>query len=422
MGMIARPASSRYAGYVLSDLAPPGLVAAMLAFAGLPLYIHAPRYYADEIGVDLALLGAVLLASRALDSVQDPFIGRLADRWPRRREPWTLVSGCLLVGGFALLFAPPQWGHPMGRLTVGLVAAFTGFSALQIALYDHGLAQAETAGMGHTRIALWREAGGLAGICLAALAPAAFAPMLGESLGYAGYAGAFALFALAVLATMRGRWRSSAKSSFTGRFDGVLRVPGVGPMLVFGFVNSLPVAVTSTLFLFFVADILLAEAHAGFVLVAFFAAAVAAAPTWALLAGRIGRKPALTVGMALSVAAFLWAYTLDSGDVAIFYAIAAASGAGLGADMTLTTAMLAARIRDGGAQVFSVWTFLQKSALAIGAGVSLTALGVSGYEPGATDEDALRALAAGYALAPCALKLLAIAALWLLVTDRGDKE
>ena len=419
--MIARPAIAGYAGYAPRELAPPGLVAGMLAFAGLPLYVHAPRYYAEEIGVDLALLGTVLLASRTLDSVQDPLIGRLADRWPGRREPWALVSGCLLVGGFALLFAPPQWGHPIGRLTVGLVAAFTGFSALQIALYDHGLAQAERAGGGHTRIVLWREVGGLAGICLAALAPAAFLPMLGQSLGYTGYAGAFALFTLAVLATMRGRWQSSAKSPFADRFDRALRVPGVGPMLVFGFVNSLPVAVTSTLFLFFVADILLAEAHAGFVLVAFFASAVAAAPAWARLAGRVGRKPALTAGMALSVAAFLWAYTLDSGDVAIFHAIAAASGAGLGADMTLTPAMLAARIRDGGAQVFSVWTFLQKSALAVGAGVSLTALGMTGYEPGATDEDALRALAAGYALVPCALKLLAMAALWLFVTDRGDE-
>ncbi len=403
------------------ELAPPGLVAAMLAFAGLPLYVHAPRFYAQEIGFDLALLGALLLAARALDSFQDPLIGRLADRWPGRREPWALVSGCLLVGGFALLFAPPQWGHPTGRLTVGLVAAFTGFSALQIALYDHGLAQAETPGMGHTRIALWREVGGLAGICLAALAPAAFAPMLGESLAYTGYAGAFGLFALVVLATMRGRWLSSARAPFTGPFGLALSEPGVGPVLVFGFVNSLAVAVTSTLFLFFVADILEAEAHSGFVLMAFFAAAAAAAPAWARLAERIGRKMALTSGMALSVASFLWAYALGSGDVGIFYGIAVASGAALGADMTLTPAMLAARIRDGGAQVFSVWTFLQKSALAVGAGVSLAALGMAGYAPGATDDAALRALAAGYALAPCALKLLAIAALWLFVIDQGER-
>ena len=113
---------------------------------------------------------------------------------------------------------------------------------------------------------------------------------------------------------------------------------------------------------------------------------------------------------------------LGAGDVAAFYAVAAVSGAGLGADMTLTPAMLAARIRGGGAQVFSLWTFLQKAALAAAAGAALTLLGMAGYAPGVAGGDALRALAAGYALVPSGLKLLAMAALWLFVTDRGDRE
>ena len=147
------------------DLYPPGAIAAVLAFGGLPLYIHAPRYYAEELGVALPVLGVVLLAARGVDSLQDPIIGRLADRWPHHRETWVLVSGALLVTGLVLLFAPPSWGEPLPRLALGLLIAFTGFSALQIALYDHGLAQAEAAGGGYTRIALWREAGGLVGIC-----------------------------------------------------------------------------------------------------------------------------------------------------------------------------------------------------------------------------------------------------------------
>ena len=392
----------------------------MLAFAGLPLYVHTPRYYSQVIGIDLAALGAVLLALRVLDSVQDPAIGRLADGWPHRREPWALASGCLLVAGFAVLFAPPQWGQPLPRLAIGLAAAFTGFSALQIALYDHGLVQAERAGGGYTRIALWREAGGLAGICLAALAPVALGSILGLPSGFTAYAVVFSLLALLALGRMRGRWLASATSSNNRRFRQAMRVPGVGPMLVFGFVNSLPVAVTSTLFLFFVADILRAETHAGALLVVFFAAAATAAPAWTRLARRIGRKCALTAGMTLSVAVFLWAFTLGAGDVAVFYGIAAASGAALGADMTLAPAMLAARIRGGGGQVFSVWTFLQKTALAVAAGGALTGLGWAGYEPGTTDAAALAALAAAYALAPCALKLLAMPLLWLFVTDPGD--
>ena len=402
------------------DLFPPASVAAMLAFAGLPLYIHAPRYYAEEMGTGLAALGLVLLAARAVDSLQDPVIGRLADRWPRRRDAWALGSGLLLVAGFSLLFAPPGWGEPLPRLAVGLLAAFTGFSALQIALYDHGLAQAEAAGGGYTRIALWREAGGLAGVCLAAAAPAVLGSILGTAYAYAGYAAAFGVFSLFALGRMRGRWLASGNAVPGGGFADALRVPGVAPVLAFGFVNALPTAVTSTLFLFFVSDILAAEAHAGPMLLVFFAAAAAAAPLWARLAGRIGRKAALAAGMALSVPVFVWAWMLGPGDIAAFYAIAAASGAALGADITLAPALLAARIRGGGGQVFSVWTFLQKTALAVAAGATLPVLALAGYEPGASGQEGRAALAAAYALVPCALKLAAIPVLWIFVRDAGD--
>ena len=42
-----------------------GLFAAMLSAVGLPLYIHAPKYYVDEYGVSLAALGSVIPANAA---------------------------------------------------------------------------------------------------------------------------------------------------------------------------------------------------------------------------------------------------------------------------------------------------------------------------------------------------------------------
>ncbi|MEL6417371.1 MAG: MFS transporter, partial [Pseudomonadota bacterium] len=43
--------------------------AALLASAGLPIYIHAPKFYVDEYGVSLAALGAVLFGLRLIDVV-----------------------------------------------------------------------------------------------------------------------------------------------------------------------------------------------------------------------------------------------------------------------------------------------------------------------------------------------------------------
>ncbi len=402
------------------ELARTGLVAATLAFAGLPLYVHAPRYYAEEMAVGLPMLGAVLLGARVIDSVQDPILGWLADRLPHRREAWALAAMALLVAGFAVLFAPPGWGTPLPRLALGLVVAFTGFSALQIALYDHGLALADRRDDAHTRVALWREAGGLGGICIAALAPAALGLALGAGGAYAGFVILFMAFAAVASGLMIGRWRASAAShGGAGSFRRALAPAGVRAMLAFGFVNALPTALTATLFLFFVSDVLEAEGHGGPMLLVFFAAAAVMAPVWAHLAQRVGRRMTLAGSMTVSIVAFGWASLLGPGDTVPFYLVALASGATLGADMTLAPAMLAARIEADAGRVFAIWTFLQKAALALAAGVALSALALAGYDPsGAVTMDGRSALSVAYAVVPCLLKLVAIGALAILPMEK----
>ena len=49
-----------------------GLLGLPLAFAALPIYVHVPRYYAETTGMELALLGAILLGTRLLDAGIDP--------------------------------------------------------------------------------------------------------------------------------------------------------------------------------------------------------------------------------------------------------------------------------------------------------------------------------------------------------------
>ena len=60
-----------------------GLLGLPLAFAALPIYVHVPRFYAEVAGMELALLGAILLGTRLLDAGIDPWLGWLADRMPR---------------------------------------------------------------------------------------------------------------------------------------------------------------------------------------------------------------------------------------------------------------------------------------------------------------------------------------------------
>ena len=47
---------------------------AVLAAAGLPIYIFAPKFYADSFGLSLATLGAILSVLRLIELVQDPLL------------------------------------------------------------------------------------------------------------------------------------------------------------------------------------------------------------------------------------------------------------------------------------------------------------------------------------------------------------
>jgi glycoside/pentoside/hexuronide:cation symporter, GPH family len=183
--------------------------------------------------------------------------------------------------------------------------------------------------------------------------------------------------------------------------------------------NGIASAVPATLFLFFVQDRLEAKAGTeGPLLAAYFLCAALSIPLWLKCVARIGLARTWLIGMVLSVAVFIWAATLGAGDLTGFVVVCVLSGAALGTDLALPSAMLTGVIqREGDAQqhegaYFGWWNFATKLNLAAAAGLSLPLLQWFGYTPGARDPAALNALVIAYCLLPCVLKCLAAAALY----------
>ncbi|WP_370462793.1 MFS transporter [Ruegeria sp. PrR005] len=389
------------------------LFAAMLAAAGLPIYLHAPKFYADTYGVSLTALGAVLFGLRLIDVVQDPGLGWLAARLRRHLRVAVPVAAAVMAGGMLGLFslAPPI--APLAWFALMLMLVFSAFSFLTICFYAQGVTNAGALG-GHVRLARWREAGALLGICGAAAAPVLLPG------GYAAFALAFVGLALAATVAQRTEWRASPVPN-TG-FAPVLRDPVARRLLLIAGLNAAPVAVSSTLFLFFVADRLEAPGAEGSLLILFFLSAAAGAPLWGTLAERRGARPTLMVGMALSIAAFALVPLLGPGDVAGFALICAVSGIALGADMTLLPALFAARmerVAPGAAPGWGLWAFVTKFTLALAALLLLPILDAAGYIPGTDNPaSALTLLSILYAALPCLLKAAALGLLAL--TDPED--
>jgi GPH family glycoside/pentoside/hexuronide:cation symporter len=303
-----------------------------------------------------------------------------------------------------------------------LTLVFSAFSFLTINFYARGVQKAKTLGgdVGYLQVARWRETGALLGVCVASVLPSLFLAIAWPE--FVAYAAVFALACLVAGIAMHNEWRGATTEPSAG-FGIVLKDQISRRLLLIALVNAAPVAVSSTLFLFFVESRLDAPGWEGPLLLLFFLAAAAAAPLWGALAERVGAKSALLAAMVLAIVAFSFAMMLGSGDTVWFAIICLASGAAVGADLTLLPAVFARRmetVAPNASEGFALWGFVSKFTLAFAAIALLPILEASGFVSGAENSDAaLTTLTLLYAGVPCALKLVAIG---LLIATPLGKE
>ncbi|MCY4306374.1 MAG: MFS transporter [Aestuariivita sp.] len=390
------------------------IFAGLLAAAGLPIYIHAPKFYVDEYGVGLATLGAVLFGLRLLDVVQDPILGWVSARLLAYRSILVGIGLAFMSLGMLGLFAITPPIDPLLWFALMLTVVFSSFSLLSINFYAQGVAKASyLVGDGHLHLARWRETGALLGVCLAAIVPELLSRVV--SVPFLGFSLAFSLVALLAFLLMRREWINFRVKSESG-FGSVMTDQLARRLLIVALLNAAPVAVTSTLFLFFVESRLQIPEFTGFLLLVFFLSAAIAAPVWGYLAEIYRPKFVLLVAMVVSIGAFGFVLALQAGDILFFALICIISGAALGADLTILPAMFAMRmsqISPTATEGFGLWSFVSKFTLAFAAVLLLPTLEYSGFQSGMINSEfSLWLLSILYSGVPCVLKLLAIVILY----------
>jgi Na+/melibiose symporter-like transporter len=423
MNIAGRPAAGLGAG----QLAAYGLLGLPLATAALPVYVHLPNLYGGALGMNLALLGAVLLAARLLDALADPLLGALNDRLQRPRFLIAL-GAALLSGGVLMAFTPPREGVTLWAwLSVALVPVYLGYSLVSISYLAWG-ALLGTTPHERTRVTAAREGFGIAGVVLASVLPPLLAANLAEGLSLYSIALVPVTAACAAVLLV-----SAPRPRDIPRGDAVSLAAMLAPLgnprfrSLFGVfvLNGIASALPATLVLFFVDDALRAPHLAGLFLALYFTAGAASLPLWVAFSRRAGHPAAWFAAMMLSVAAFIGAFALGSGDSAAFGAVCVLSGLALGADLALPPAMLAEVMRAAGHEeragaYFGLWTLATKLNLALAAGLALPLLAFLGYVPG--EAATVQPLYYAYCLLPCVLKLAAAATLWRAIGLRNATQ
>ncbi len=403
-----------------------------LAAAALPVYVHAPKFYSG-LGLDLALIGLLLLAVRVLDAVSDPLLGLLADRMPQRwggRKAMLVAAVPVIATGMYLLFHPPAGSSGLASwLVMSLILVYLGLSAASISYFALGSAWSRDYAE-RTRITAARGAAALTGVLLAAALPEWLGQQYGAAAGLALFSIAYApLLVVAVaLTVLAGPQVAVAVVPRQWRVRDLLRPLRNARFLrlaaVF-LVNGVAAAIPATLVLFYVADVLQRPDLTAVFLVLYFTAGAAGMPAWVRIAAHIGKAQAWLLAMLLAVTAFIWTWFLGPDDVTAFAIVCVLSGLAFGADLALPASLLADVIdddegRDGrpDGAYFGFWHLLEKLALALAAGLALPLLKALDYVPGVV-AGAGSALPWVYALLPCAIKLAAALMLWLFALESG---
>lgn len=404
------------------------LVALPLALLGLPLYVYLPTFYAQDIGLGLFGVGAVLLFARLFDMLSDPIVGHLSDHYFSRKT-FMFFGAVLLLIGFYFLTHPSQNAGYMWLFSFSMLV-YLGWSLVSIPYYALGADLGESYEQ-NTHYASWREFLNISGLLLALLLPYLFgvADAAGESLTL--------LFTLIVvllpltlglffwgvnattlqnhLISLRDSLRLFYKEMKSSRY-------------LFGafFLNSFANALPATLFLFYVEFVIGAKEQAGLLLILYFFSGIAALVFWNFLAKKTSKKVAWAFSMLNAIFFFAFVPFLGEGDFFWFLLITLFSGMSLGADMALPASMQADAAqnsdeapREMGGTLFGFFAMLVKLSLAFGVGVSFAILALFDFTPKEPNAESLFALSLLYGVAPVLLKL---AALLVLVRHKEKKQ
>ena len=297
-----------------------GFIALPVAFAGFPVYVLAPDFYATRHGLSLTLLGTLLLIIRLLDALQDPLIGWLTDRLQRRFLPILAFAGavlCLsLFGLFNYVFLTPIFWF-----TLCMFFAVSSYSVLTIVIGAQATMWT-TDKQDQTRIAGARESFGLLGLLVAVSMPKILSQLTNPNDVYLWYGAIVTLLMLISLINFSRLLSRLPTPVIVSKNSSVSPLSALHTLtqeslkffLVYG-LSMLAASIPAVLVVFYIRDFLGAEPLTALFLLLYFLSGVIAMPLWKMLCERLCKYKVWAFSNIFAVAGFIGAFFLNSGDV-----------------------------------------------------------------------------------------------------------
>lgn len=412
------------------------LPAAPIAAMGLPIVVYLPPFYADQMGLGLAVVGWIFMVTRFWDVFTDPVLGILSDRvktrWGRRRH-WIVISVPIMLVSVYMVFMPTA---PVDAvyLLMWMIILYIGWTLLTISHLSWG-AELTPDYNERSTVQGFREVALIGGMILVLMMPVAIEAMQPEDVAGARVAsmGWFVIVLLPItvlIAVWNVPERKVADPVHVPWREAVavlLRNYPLRLVLIADLLGGISGGIVTGLFLFLAADVLQLQ-QASLLILVYLTSGCLFVPIIVRLSYSWGKHRTLAYSSLFSALTVPLIFLVGPGDLWFAVFIWVCLGVNMGAGPFLFRSIMA-DVADhdhveGGNQrtglFYSLLTMTNKIGAALAIGVTYPILEWIDFVPGAENslaaEDGLRVL---YVVPPA---LIGIAVAWAMWNFPIDEE
>jgi len=396
---------------------------------GLPLVVYLPPFYAEEMGLGLAMVGTIFMITRFWDVFTDPVLGILSDKIKTRlgrRRHWIILSVPILMLSAYRVFMP-QSSVTGTYLLVWMVLLYVGFTLLSISHMSWG-AELSPDYDDRSRVQGWREFALLFGLLAVLALPAAMEHFLGvktqikiASMGWFVIILLPITVAIAVWMVPERPVPDPPGMPWQQATQILLKNKPLQRLLLADLLFGLAPGIIGSLYLFFVSYVMDLAEVASLMLLVYFIAGLLSIPGWIWLSCRLEKHYTFVIAMIYGSITLPMLLLVEPGRSGLYFFANGLYGLASGAGSFLLRSMMAdVTDRDNletGIQrtglYFSLLTLTNKIGYAAAVGITYPMLDWIGFVPNQTNTaESIEGLKYMFIFLPIPLTLLAALLMW----------
>lgn len=396
-----------------------------IAAFGMPLVVHLPSFYASkEVGIDLAVVGAIFGLIRVVDIFIDPVAGYVSDRWRTRfgrRRPVIALGTPIFALGIWLAFVPGGVVSP-AYLLACLMVMYLGYSTVVVPHLSWG-SEISTDYHERSRVYGWYQFLTVAGMMCVLIVPAVLEgrgyPLSTQVMAMAAFAIATLIPSVAICLVFvpEPAVRLGTQAGLIPTLRFLLGNNALRRVMAVDLIEATNQGARGAMFLYFISLGLALPKFGGTLLLVYFLSGVVCAPIWIALSRRIGKSRALITAYVYGIAAGLLLFLIPLGSRPVALVIIALTGASYAAPAFLIRAMMAdvadADTHENGAEraglMYAFLTMTSKLGIGWSVTIAFGLLSLLGFDPRIHDAPgAIENLRLVYILLPVGLAALSL--------------